>query len=123
MLGSSKLIAFVGTTNPQKARDFYQNVIGLSFIADEPFALVFHADAVMVRIFKVEALTPAPYTVLGWNVADIDGMIRSLSARGVVFERFPNLEQETGVWVSPNRARVAWFKDPDGNVLSLTQFA
>ncbi|MFQ5657991.1 MAG: VOC family protein [Candidatus Methylomirabilales bacterium] len=124
MLGSSKLIAFVGTTDSQKARHFYENVLGLSFVANEPFALVFYANAVMIRIFKMEALTPAPYTVLGWSVADIVNMVQALRSKGVAFERFPSLEQdETGVWVSPSGAKVAWFKDPDGNVLSLTEFA
>ena len=124
MLGSSKLMAFVGTTDTPRARQFYENVLGLTFVADEPFALVFNADAVMVRIFKLEALTPAPYTVLGWSVADIDRMIQALGSKGVAFERFPGLEQDkTGVWVSPSGAKVAWFKDPDGNVLSITQFA
>jgi len=124
MLGSSKLMAFVGTTDSRKARQFYENVLGLSFAADEPFALVFNANAVMVRIFKVEALTPAPYTVLGWDVADIDSMVQALRSKGVTFERFPSLEQDqTGVWVSPSGAKVAWFRDPDGNMLSVTQFA
>ena len=124
MLGSSKLMAFVGTTDSKKARHFYENVLGLSFVADEPFALVFNANSVMVRIFKLEGLTPAPYTVLGWNVADIDSMIQALRSKGVEFERLPNLEQDkTGVWVSPSGAKVAWFKDADGNMLSLTEFA
>jgi len=123
-LGSSKLIAFVGTADSGRARRFYHEVLGLSFVAEDAFALVFDAAGVMLRVFKVQALTPAPYTVLGWEVADIYGTAASLGSRGVTFERFPGLLQdEAGVWLSPAGGRIAWFKDPDGNVLSLTQFA
>jgi catechol 2,3-dioxygenase-like lactoylglutathione lyase family enzyme len=123
MLHSSKLIAFLRTADSQKARNFYENILGLEFVADEPFALVFNANGVMVRISKVDALTPASSTVLGWDVADIGSMIDSLRAKGVAFERFSDMQQDAiGVWVSPSGAKVAWFKDPDGNVLSLTQF-
>jgi catechol 2,3-dioxygenase-like lactoylglutathione lyase family enzyme len=123
MLHSSKLMAFLITADSQKARHFYENVLGLEFVADEPFALVFNANGVMVRISKVKALEPASNTVLGWDVADIGSMIHSLSAKGVAFERFSGMQQDAiGVWVSPSGAKVAWFKDPDGNVLSLTQF-
>ncbi len=124
MLGSSKLVAFIGTTDSDKARHFYGSVLGLSFVSEDPFALVFDANSVMVRISKLDAVTPAPYTVLGWEVADIKGMVQSLHSEGIEFERFPGLEQgETGVWVSPSGAKVAWFKDPDGNVLSLGESA
>ncbi len=124
MLGSADLIAFVGTTNAARARQFYENVLGLTFVADETFALVFDAHGVMVRIFKVDAIDAARYTVLGWSVADIRATIKGLRAKGIVFERFPRMDQDDdGVWVSPSGAKVAWFRDPDGNLLSLTQFA
>ncbi|HEX9161525.1 MAG TPA: VOC family protein [Thermoanaerobaculia bacterium] len=123
MLGTSKLIAFVGTTNGDRARQFYANVLGLKFIADETYALVFDANGVMIRVFKLDVLTPAQFTVLGWGVDDIHATIKGLRAKGVTFERYPHMQQdETGVWVSPSGAKVAWFKDPDGNVLSLTEF-
>jgi catechol 2,3-dioxygenase-like lactoylglutathione lyase family enzyme len=123
MLHSSKLMAFLRTVDSQKARHFYENVLGLEFVADEPFALVLNANGVMVRISKVEALAPASNTVLGWEVVDIVSMIHSLGAKGVAFERFSSMQQDAiGVWVSPSGAKVAWFNDPDGNVLSLTQF-
>ena len=123
MLETSPIIAFVATTNAERSKAFYEKILGLTFVADEPFALVFNADGVMVRIFKVETLTPAVHTVLGWNVEDIKAVIDGLCAKGVVFERFPSLEQDPdGAWTSPSGAKVAWFKDPDGNVLSLTQF-
>lgn len=123
MLGTSPLIAFVGTTNAGRSKAFYEGLLGLTFVADEPSALVFNADGVMLRIFKVKDLIPAAHTVLGWNVTDIGSTIDSLRARNIVFERFPALAQDSGgVWTSPTGEKVAWFKDPEGNVLSLTQF-
>jgi catechol 2,3-dioxygenase-like lactoylglutathione lyase family enzyme len=122
-LASADVIGFVGTTDGERARDFYERVLGLTFVSDERFALVFDANGVMIRIFKLDSLSPAPYTILGWGVADIAETIRSLSAKGVAFERYAGMPQDAnGVWVSPTGAKVAWFKDPDGNVLSLTQF-
>jgi catechol 2,3-dioxygenase-like lactoylglutathione lyase family enzyme len=123
MLGHSPIITFVATTKPEAARRFYEGVLGLPFVADEPFALVFDANGVMLRVFKMDTLMPAPHTVLGWSVAHIEATLDALVARGLVFERFPPMAQDArGIWTSPTGARVAWFKDPDGNVLSLTQF-
>jgi catechol 2,3-dioxygenase-like lactoylglutathione lyase family enzyme len=123
MLNSSEVIAFVATTNAEKARAFYEGKLGLTLVEDNPFALVFDAHGVMLRIQKVQSLTPAAHTTLGWNVSDIRGTIAALVQKGVVFERYGRLSQDpAGIWVSPSGAQVAWFKDPDGNVLSLTQF-
>jgi hypothetical protein len=95
----------------------------LSLLADEPFALVFDANGVMLRVAKVQALDPARHTVLGWRVSDIRATVEVLTNKGVLFERYTRLAQdETGIWTSPSGARVTWFKDADGNVLSLTQF-
>src|SRR5688572_17856837 len=124
MLASSKLEAFVGTTDPEKARHFYETVLGLSFIADAPFALLFDANGIQLGVSKVDAVSPAPYTVLGWVVTDIEAMTKALRKRGVVFERYPYFEQdENDIWTAPTGARVAWFKDPDGNTLSVSQSA
>jgi catechol 2,3-dioxygenase-like lactoylglutathione lyase family enzyme len=124
MLSDARLLAFVATTDPARARVFYEEVLGLTFVADEPFALVFQSNTVGLRIAKVAALTLAPYTVLGWVVVDIAATARALGERGVVFERFPGFSQDAqGVASFPDGTRVAWFKDPDGNMLSLTQFA
>jgi len=124
MLNTAEVIAFVATTNPERARRFYETVLGLALVADEPFALVFDANGVVLRVAKVPKLAPAEHTILGWNVADLRATVRALTDRGVVFERYDGLAQdETGVWRSPGGAEVAWFKDPDGNVLSLTQRA
>jgi catechol 2,3-dioxygenase-like lactoylglutathione lyase family enzyme len=123
MLGSRNLVAFVATTNAARARAFYEKVLGLRFVADEPWALVFDAHATMLRIQKVEQMTPPGYTSLGWEVPDIVSTIRALQDAGVRCERFDFLEQdELGVWSAPGGAKIAWFKDPDGNTLSLTQF-
>lgn len=122
MLQSSALVGFLATANPKKARHFYQSILGLTLVEDTPFALVLDANGTTLRIQKVEEVSVAPYTALGWSVADIHSTIRELTARGVTFERFDGLGQDaSGVWQSPSGAKVAWFRDPDGNTLSLTQ--
>ena len=122
MLAVQQLMAFVATQRAAEALVFYRDVLGLRFISDDPFALVFESGSVTLRIQKVEQHAPLPYTALGWQVRDIATEVAELGARGAEFERFPGLEQDqTGIWNSPSGARVAWFKDPDGNVLSLTQ--
>jgi len=124
MLGHDNPIAFVATKNADVARKFYAQTLGLRFIADEQFALVFDLNGVMLRIFKVQDLQPARHTVLGWRVADIVAKVKELNDRGVTFERFEGMSQDAlGIWTSPTGAKVAWFRDPDGNALSLTQFA
>jgi len=123
-LASSPLIAFVATADAERARAFYGDVLRLRLRSHEPFALVFEADGTMLRIQKTDAVSPAPYTVLGWQVGDVAQLAEQLSDRGVRFERYPGLEQDAlGIWISPAGAKVAWFRDPDGNILSLTQFA
>ena len=122
MLGSRAVVAFVATRDPDRARGFYEGVLGLRLVADEPFALVFDAHGTTLRVQKVQELAPARHTVLGWLVPDIAAAVRSLSAAGVAFERFPGLPQDDlGVCAFPGGGRVAWFKDPDGNTLSLTE--
>jgi catechol 2,3-dioxygenase-like lactoylglutathione lyase family enzyme len=115
-LSRSNIVAFLATADSQRARTFYESVLGLRLVADEPFALVFDGNGVMVRIQKVDAVTPAAYT-------DVAATIRGLTDRGAELERFAGLEQDDlGVWRSPSGARVAWLRDPDGNVLSLTEW-
>jgi len=123
MLTGQKLMAFVATRDGAKARAFYEGTLGLSVISDDDFALALDAGGTMLRVQKVRDFAPHPFTALGWEVADIAATVDALRARGVVFARFPGVEQDDrGVWVSPGGgARVAWFKDPDGNTLSLTQ--
>jgi catechol 2,3-dioxygenase-like lactoylglutathione lyase family enzyme len=122
-LPTSELIAFMPTTNLAAARVFYEKGLGLPIAGESPIACTFDANGTTLRVIAVESITAAPYTVLGWNVTDIEASIRELTSRGVVFEDFEGVDQdELGVWRSPGGARVAWFKDPDGNTLSLTQF-
>jgi catechol 2,3-dioxygenase-like lactoylglutathione lyase family enzyme len=123
MLRNYDAISFLATTNPAASRAFYEDVLALSLVSDEHFALVFDVNGRMLRIAKTDKLQPAAHTVLGWAVPDISGAVRDLEARGVQFSRFDGMNQDTsGIWTSPSGARVAWFKDPDGNALSLTQF-
>lgn len=123
MLDQARVIAFAATSSPERARSFYQQTLGLRLVSEDGFAIVFDANGVMLRVQKVQGHAPPPYTVLGWNVADIHATVEGMSDRGVTFERFDGLEQdEAGVWTSPAGARIAWFRDPDGNILSLTQF-
>src|SRR5262245_37111027 len=118
-----KPMLFVATANAEKSRTFYERVLGLEFVADEPYALVFQVGRSMLRIQKVDKVPRIPFTLLGWEVADIRGVVRRLSADGVTFARYEGLGQDgDGIWLSPGGARVAWFQDPDGNTLSLTQF-
>ena len=125
MLGSADIVAFVPTKNPDKARLFYEKTLGLKFIADDKFALVFESKRVMIRVVDISGFPddqPPPFTVLGWGVADIGKAVSGLQKSGVTFERYPGLEQDPlGVWTAPGNAKVAWFKDPDGNTLSLSQ--
>lgn len=122
MLGSINIVAFVPTTDFQKAKDFYEGVLGLRFIKEDGFALAFRANGVMVRVVKAKDFKPAQFTVLGWEVPDIEKMVPGLESKGVHFERFGFFEQDKlGIWTAPNGDKVAWFKDPDGNTLSISQ--
>jgi catechol 2,3-dioxygenase-like lactoylglutathione lyase family enzyme len=122
MLNDAKSIAFVATTDPAKSRAFYEGVLGLAPMFEDEFAIVLDANDVELRIQKVQTLTPQPHTQLGWSVISLEEVVRVLHAKGVVFESFPFMQQNAlGIWTAPSGAKVAWFKDPDGNLLSLTQ--
>jgi catechol 2,3-dioxygenase-like lactoylglutathione lyase family enzyme len=123
MLGSMNLVAFVPTRDAEKARAFYEGVLGLRFIKDDGFALVLDANGIMVRVAKVPPpFTPAQFTILGWQVTEIEKMVAGLQVKGIHFERFGFFEQDPpGIWTAPNGEKVAWFKDPDGNILSVSQ--
>ena len=116
-------VLFLATANAERARAFYERVLGLAFVADEPPALVFRVGDRMLRIQKVDRLHAAPYTALGWSVSDIRRTVRDLRAAGVVFQRYEGMNQDAdGIWQAPSGALVVWFQDPDGHVLALTQF-
>ena len=120
---NANIIGFVATQNPASARKFYEEILGLAFVSDDPFAIVFNVNGTMLRVQKVQQLLPAQHTALGWKVSDMRAHVQKLKESGVRFERFDGLSQdELGIWTSPAGAKVAWFKDPDGNMLSLTQF-
>jgi catechol 2,3-dioxygenase-like lactoylglutathione lyase family enzyme len=118
------MIAFVPTTDLTRAIDFYSKTIGLRLESQTPQAGVFRAGNTMLRVSAVPELTPPPFSVLGWGVPDICAAVRELAERGVAFTRYAEMDQdELGIWTAPGGDRVAWFTDPDGNTLSLTQFA
>jgi len=115
-------ISFISTLNAPASREFYEHTLGLNFVTDDSFALVFDLSGHTLRIAKVDSLSPAVHTVLGWYVENIEETTKELATRGVSFERFDGMQQdEFGIWLSPSGAKVAWFKDPDGNNLSITQ--
>ena len=121
-----KMIGFVTTARPSEAIAFYRDLLGFALRSEDEFALVFDANGTMLRVVKAQEVRPAQGTILGWEVSDIREAVRELAARGVRFEQFnlPFLKQdELGVWVAPNGDAVAWFKDADGNVLSVSQHA
>jgi len=122
-LASSSLVAFVGVCDPDRAKRFYRDTLGLRLVSEElPFALVFDVQGTMLRVTVVPEVKPAKFTVLGWKVPDIQAAVSSLDKQGVEFQRYAGLQQDgLGIWTSPNGARVAWFHDPDGNILSVTQ--
>ena len=116
-------ILFAATTNSDRSRKFYEGALDLEFVADDPFALVFRVGQLQLRIQKVDHKPTINYTVLGWAVTDIQKTVRHLSKAGVEFMRYDGLDQNAdGVWKAPSGARVAWFRDPDDNTLSLTEY-
>src|SRR5579862_9508428 len=125
MLGSINIVAFVPSRDRERARAFYEGTLGLRFVKDDGFATVMDANGIMLRVGSVPVdFKPAPFTILGWQVTDIEKIVGALHSTGVHFERFGFFEQdELGIWTAPNGDKVAWFKDPDGNVLSVSQHA
>jgi catechol 2,3-dioxygenase-like lactoylglutathione lyase family enzyme len=122
MLGTTNIMAFVPITDVGKAREFYEGVLGLRFLKDDGFAMVLDANGIMVRAAKMKEVKPVQYAVLGWEVKDIEAMVRGLREKGVKFEIFGFFKQdELGIWTAPSGDKVAWFKDPDGNTLSVSE--
>ena len=122
MLSVSSIVGFMATVNPAEAKHFYHEILGLQLIDENPFALVFKSGDTTLRVQKVETLVTPPYTSLGWEIEDIAAVVQDLISKGVKFQRFEDLLQdEMGVWLTPDGSKVAWFQDPDGNTLSLTE--
>jgi predicted enzyme related to lactoylglutathione lyase len=122
VLSDATIVAFAPSTDLDRAHEFYGGVLGLPCLEATPFANVYDANGTTLRVTRVQQVATAPYTVLGWSVRDIHASIAALTARGVEVARFEGIEQdEAGVWTAPDGARIAWFHDPDGSILSLTQ--
>lgn len=124
MLSSEKLVAFVSTTNADRARAFYRDTLGLRLVSEDQFALVFESNGAPLRVALAQEVKPAPYTVLAWDVKDIRATVLELKNAGVTFEIFGFFKQdELGIWTAPDGTQVAWFKDPEGNMLGVAQHA
>jgi catechol 2,3-dioxygenase-like lactoylglutathione lyase family enzyme len=122
VLTAAKMMGFVLTRDYDQARAFFEGKLGFTFVSLDQFALVMKAGENMIRISKVPTFTPLQSTVLGWEVQDVEAMVRWLKVRGVDCEKYPFVQdKELGIWSTPNGDRVAWFKDADGNVLSVSQ--
>jgi catechol 2,3-dioxygenase-like lactoylglutathione lyase family enzyme len=122
VLSGATIVAFAPSTDLERSHEFYGGVLGLTCIEATPFANVYDANGTSLRVTRVQQVATAPYTVLGWSVGDIYATSAALTARGVELARFEGVAQdEAGVWTAPGGARIAWFHDPDGSILSLTQ--
>ena len=123
MLSNFPIVGFIPITDAERAKRFYCDLLKLEFIEDGEFALAIRANGIIIRLFKLEEFTPSEHTVLGWEVPDIGATVDALNAAGVQMERYDFLEMDArGIWSASDRAaRIAWFKDPEGNVLSLSQ--
>lgn len=122
MLASAPMIPLVGTMKPEAAKVFYGETLGLKFVADDGFALVFEGKNGRIRISRVPAVTPPAYAVLAFEVADIEKAVDALAAKGVAFARYTFFVQDPkGIWSAPDGTKVAWFHDPDLNLLSVVQ--
>jgi len=122
MLNQEKIMAFVGVSKADTARAFYRDTLGLTMLSEDRFALVFDVGGILLRVTPVNEVRPQPFTVLGWQVQDATATARALAGAGVNIERYPHVEQDDdGIWTAPGGAKIAWFRDPDGNILSIAQ--
>jgi len=119
-----RIVTFLITTDADAALGFYRDTLGLTFVRDDGFALVFDMGGVMLRIGRAPQFTPAQHTVLGWESVNIAATVDELASKGVAFTHYPSMGQdERSIATFPNGDKVAWFKDPAGNVLSISQHA
>jgi catechol 2,3-dioxygenase-like lactoylglutathione lyase family enzyme len=122
VLEDADLVAFAPSRDLEVSGRFYGDVLGFRLLEASAFANAYDANGTQLRVTLVDQIAKAPYTVLGWRVSDIVATIRALREAGVAFLRFAGMTQdEFDVWIAPGGSRVAWFADPDGNVLSLQQ--
>jgi catechol 2,3-dioxygenase-like lactoylglutathione lyase family enzyme len=121
VLTAYPLNGFLRITDPERARRFYEQVLGLTFEYENPYVSVFRSGQTTIIAQRVKEVTPVASTVLGWEVQGIEKVAAFLSNRGVVFEKYPHMDQDAlGIWNSP-AGKVAWFKDPDGNILAVSE--
>jgi catechol 2,3-dioxygenase-like lactoylglutathione lyase family enzyme len=124
MLSTEKLVAFVSTTSADRARAFYRDKLGLHLVSEDNFALVFDSGGAPLRVSLAQEVIPAKYTVLGWDVKDLRATVAALKKAGITCEIFGFFKQDDlGIWTAPNGDQVAWLKDPDGNILSVSHHA
>jgi catechol 2,3-dioxygenase-like lactoylglutathione lyase family enzyme len=124
MLQNASVMSFVPTRDFARARAFYVDLLGLTLVSQDDFALEVECNGTHIRITKVDRFTPFPFTILGWRTPDIFSTVHALAAKGIIFERYDFLQQDAdGVWTAPGGTKVAWFRDPDGNTLSLSEHA
>ncbi|HEY2580558.1 MAG TPA: VOC family protein [Mucilaginibacter sp.] len=122
MLANETLKAFVPTVKPGEAKVFYQDVLGLMLLSEDEYALEFNSNGTLLRVITVPELKPHAFTAIGWGVNDITATIQALNGKGVFCEKYDFLpHDDLGIWTSPSGAKVAWFRDPDGNILSLSE--
>jgi len=123
MLSDPKITAFLPTCKPKLSKQFYKNILGLQLVSEDEYALEFVWNGTSLRITIVDNFTPHPFTVLGFKIDNIAEQIKSLSDKSVEFKKYNHFDQdELGIWTSPTNAKIAWFRDPDGNLLSLTEY-
>lgn len=123
MLQEPKITALLPTTNPEQSKEFFKNTLGLKLVSEDPYGIEFEGLGSNLRISVVPKFTPHQFAVLGFKIEEINFQVKALTDNGVKFEKYKALNQnELGVWISPGKAKIAWFKDPDGNLLSLTQY-
>jgi len=123
MLSEPTITAFLPTVKPEQSKQFYMNTLGLKLVSEDDYALEFEGNGVFLRITIVEKFDPHPFTVLGFKIEDIVSQVKSLNKKAVEFERYNSFEQDDlGIWTSPSKAKIAWFKDSDGNLISLTEY-
>lgn len=124
MLDNAIFKTFIPTVKPEEAKIFYRDVLGLTFLSEDDYGMEFDAFGTLLRVIIVPKLNTQTFTVAGWNVPDIKATIQQLNSKGIYCEKynFDFMQQdELGIWQSPEGSKVAWFKDADGNVLSLTE--
>ncbi len=125
ILENARPVAIICTRDRARSAPFYRDTLGLRLVAEDQFAAVFSLNGAVMRLSDVADWRPHEHTIFGFNVDDISACVKALASKGVSFIRYQGMNQDDdGVWVSPDgAAKVAWFKDPDGNNLSIAEFS